>query len=155
MTTPISSYSHRSRLGVTLIEAMIAIAVLAILVGMVAPAVSRQITHSRVNDAAQAIASDLESALSLAGRQRRPVRVTVDPAQRALLTVDRASGQMITRRAYGSTSEYKIESLSASPASIDILPHGVATSATTVTVRTGSYARQVTVTRGGVVRVQP
>ena len=155
MTTPIRSYFHRSRLGVTLIEALIAIAILGILVGMVAPAISRQITHSRVNEAAQAIASDLESALSLAGRQRRPVRITVDPAQRAVLTADRASGQLITRRAYGPTSEYKIETLSAAPASIDILPHGVATSAATVTVGVGTYSRQVTVTRAGLVRVQP
>ena len=155
MTTTFVSCPHRSRFGVTLIEALIAIAILAILVGMVTPLVSRQITHSRVNSAAQAIASDLETALSVAGRQRRPVRVTVDPAQRALLTVDRASGQAITRRAYGPASDYKIETLSASPASIDILPHGVATSGTTVTIRTGTYARQVTVTRGGVVRLQP
>jgi type IV fimbrial biogenesis protein FimT len=155
MTTTICSHSHRARFGVTLIEALIAIAILAILVGMVAPAVSRQITHSRVNEAAQAIASDLESALSLAGRQRRPVRVTVDPAQRALLTVDRASGQVITRRAYGAMSDYQVGALSASPASIDILPHGVTTSAATITVSSGTYSRQVTVTRGGVVRVQP
>ena len=155
MTTTIRSYSHRSRFGVTLIEALIAIAILAILVGVLAPAVSRQITHSRVNEAAQAIASDLESALSLAGRQRRPVRVTVDPAERALLTVDRASGQVITRRAYGAMSDYQVGALSASPASIDILPHGVTTSAATFTVSSGTYSRQVTVTRGGVVRVQP
>ena len=155
MTTTIRSYSHRSRFGVTLIEALIAIAILAILVGTVAPAVSRQITHSRVNEAAQAIASDLESALSLAGRQRRPVRVTVDPAQRALLTVDRASGQVITRHAYGAMSDYQVGALSASPSSIDILPHGVTTSAATITISSGTYSRQVTVTRGGVVRVQP
>lgn len=154
MTTKLASSFHRSRSGVTLIEALIAIAILAILVGMVAPAVSRQITRARVNDAAQAIASDLESALSLAGRQRRPVRVTVDAAQRALLTADRASGQMITRRAYGPASDYKIETLSISPASIDILPHGVATSAATITVSTGAYSRQVTMTRAGVVRLQ-
>ena len=155
MKTTFVSCSHRSRSGVTLIEALIAIAILAILVGMLAPAVLRQITHARVNDAAQAIASDLESALSLAGRQRRPVRVTVDPAQRALLTSDRSTGQMITRRAYGPASDYKIETLILSPASIDILPHGVATSAATITVGTGDYSRQVTVTRAGLVRLQP
>ena len=155
MTTPNGSYSYRSRFGVTLIEALIAIAILGILVGMVAPAISRQITHSRVNEAAQAIVSDLETALSVAGRQRRPVRVTVDPARRALVTVDRANGQTIMRHGYGADSDYKVEVLTLSPASFDILPQGIATSAATVTVGTGPYSRQVTVTRAGVVRLQP
>ena len=155
MTTPFKCRSRPSRSGVTLIEALIAIAILGIVIGMLTPMVSRQITHSRVNSAAQAIVSDLETALSVAGRQRRPVRVTVDAAQRALVTVDRASGQTIARHAYGAGSDYKVGVLSLSPASFDILPHGVATAAATVTVGIGSYSRQVTVTRAGVVRLQP
>jgi hypothetical protein len=93
--------------------------------------------------------------LSLAARQRRPVRVTVDPGQRSLLIADRASGQVITRKSYGSASEYKLEAFSSAPASIDILPHGVATSAATLTVAIGGYSRRVTLTRAGQVRVQP
>ena len=155
MTNTFVSCSHRFRSGVTLIEAMIAIAILAILVGMVAPVVSRQTTHSRVNAAAQAIVSDLENAVSVAGRQRRPIRVTVDPAQHSIVTTDRASGQTITRHAYGAATDYKVEVLSLSPASLDILPHGATTSAATVTVGTGAYSRRVTVTRAGLVRLQP
>jgi type IV fimbrial biogenesis protein FimT len=155
MTTTISSYSHRSRSGVTLIEAMIVIAIVAILVGMVAPAVSRQVTHSRVNDAAHVLAGHLEQAVTLAGRQRRPVRVSVDGAQKAMVIADRASGTIISRHAYGPQSEFKLETLSSSPATVDILPQGVATSAATFVVRIGSYARQVTITRAGLVRLQP
>lgn len=134
---------------------LIALGVLAILVGALAPMVSRQVSHSRVNNAAQVIAGDLEQALSLAARQRRPVRVTVDPAQRSLLIADRASGQTIGRRQYGPATDYKLETLDAAPATIDILPHGVATSAATLTVAIGGYSRRVTLTRAGQVRVQP
>ena len=146
---------NRSRAGFTLVETLIAIVILGILVGALAPVVSRQISHSRVNNAAQLLAADLENALSLAGRQRSPVRVTVDPAQRTVLIADRATGTVITRRSYGPTSEFKVETLTASPASVDLLPQGRATSAATLTVSIGSYARQVTLSRAGLVRSQP
>jgi hypothetical protein len=81
--------------------------------------------------------------------------VTVDPAQRSVLIADRAAGTVITRRSYGPDSEFKVETLSSSPASVDLLPQGVATSAATLTVGIGSYSRQVTLTRAGLVRVQP
>ena len=151
----LASSSHRSRAGVTLVEALIAIAILGILIGALSPVVSRQISHSRVNNAAQTVAADLESALTLAGRQRRPVRLTVDPAQRSLVIADRSSGQVIVQHGYGAQSEYKLETLSSAPAVVDILPQGRATSAATVTVQIGGYSRQVTMTRAGVVRVQP
>jgi prepilin-type N-terminal cleavage/methylation domain-containing protein len=155
MLTAFASTSHRSRFGFTLAETLITLGILAILVGALAPVVSRQVSHARVNNAAQVVAADLEQALSLAARQRRPVRVTVDPSQRSLLVADRANGQAIARQAYGSASEYKLEAFSSTPASIDILPHGVATSAATLTVGIGGYSRRVTLTRAGQVRVQP
>jgi prepilin-type N-terminal cleavage/methylation domain-containing protein len=155
MLTSFASPSHRAPRGVTLIEMLIALGVLAILAGAMAPMVSRHITHSRVNGAAQVISGSLESALSLAARQRRPIRVTIDGAQRSLVISDRASGQAIARHAFGPTTEYKLESLSSSPGSIDILPHGVATAAATLTVATGGYSRRVTLSRAGQVRVQP
>jgi prepilin-type N-terminal cleavage/methylation domain-containing protein len=153
--TCLRSGCHRSRFGFTLIEILITVAILAILVAALAPVVSRQISHSRVNSAAQLIVSDLENALSLAARQRRPVRVTIDPAQRLVVIVDRGTGQTISQRAYGPNTEYKLETLSSSPASIDILPQGVTTSAATLAVGIGSYSRQVTLTRAGLVRLQP
>lgn len=155
MTTANASPSYRSRFGFTLIETLIVLAVLAILLGTLGPVVARRISHSRVNGAAHVLAGNLESALSLAARQRRPVRVTVDAAQRSVLIADRASGQTIARHSYGPASEYKVETLSSSPASIDILPHGVATSAATLTVGIGGYSRRVTLTRAGLVRLQP
>jgi prepilin-type N-terminal cleavage/methylation domain-containing protein len=145
----------RPRFGFSLIETLITLSVLSIVVGALAPMFVRQINHARVNGAAQVIAGDLETALSLAQRQRRPVRVTVDGTQRAVVITDRASGQTIARRVYGPLSDYKVQTLTLAPATFDILPHGVATSAATLTVGTSGYTRRVTITRAGYVRLQP
>ena len=143
------------RTGFSLIEIMITVSVLAIMVGMAAPAVAKDISQSRVNRAALVVAGDLEQALTLAGRQRRPVRVVFDGSAKEIRLVDRVSGNLISRRQLGDVSDYKLYSVSGSPSTVDLLPHGVATSTTIVTLSAGGYSRHVTMTRGGHVRVTP
>ncbi|MGQ0714180.1 MAG: GspH/FimT family pseudopilin [Gemmatimonadaceae bacterium] len=142
-----------NRSGFSLIEMLVTVSMLAIMVGMAAPNVSKDITHSRVNGAAQVVAADLEQAMSLAGRQRRPVRVTIDGTLKEIVLTDRVSGQVISRRQLGDLSEFKLYSVSGSPSTVDLLPHGVATAGTVVTLTAGGYSRRVTMSRGGYVRV--
>src|SRR5688500_2918509 len=101
-----------TRAGFSLIEMLVTVSMLAIMLGMAAPDVSKDISHSRVNGAARVVAGDLEQALSLAGRQRRPVRVVVDGSAKEIQLVDRVSGQLISRRQLGDLSEYKLYSVS-------------------------------------------
>lgn len=151
-----SRHSDRARrAGFSLIEMLVTVSMLAIMVGMAAPNVSRDISRSRVQRAAQVVAGDLEKALSLAARQRSPVRILVDPSAKELQLINRASGQVITRRQLGDAGEYKLYSVFASPSAVDALPHGVVTATTIVTLSAGGYSRRVTITRGGHVRVGP
>ena len=147
--------SGRARPGFTLVEMMVTVSMLAIMVGMTAPHVSKDISHSRVNSAARVVAGDLQNALSIAGRQRRPVRVVIDASAKEIRLVDRVTNTMISRRALGAASDFKLYSVSGSPATVELLPHGVATASTIVTLSAGSYSRRVTMTRGGYVRVTP
>ena len=147
--------SGRDRRGFSLVEMMVTVSMLAIMVGMSAPHVSKDISHGRVNSAARVVAGDLENALSLAGRQRRPVRVVVDGSAKEIRLVDRVTGTMISRRALGAASDFKLYSVSGAPATVELLPHGVATATTIVTLSAGGYSRRVTMTRGGHVRVTP
>lgn len=155
MNTRLSHPTRARRAGFSLIEMMVTVSMLGIMVGMVAPDISKNISHSRVNDAARVVAGDLEQALSLAGRQRRPVRVVFDAAAKEIRVTDRISGQLISRRALGDVTDYKLYSVSGSPATVDVLPHGVATASTIVTLSAAGYSRTVTMTRGGHVRVSP
>ena len=141
------------RPGFSLIEMLVTVSMLAIMVGMAAPNVSKDITHGRVNSAAHIVAADLEQALSLAGRQRRPVRVIIDAGRKEIVLTDRVTGTLISRRQLGDVSEFKLYSVSGAPSTVDVLPHGVATAATVVTLTAGDYSRRVTMSRGGYVRV--
>ena len=155
MITRLAHPTRALRAGFSLIEMMVTVSMLGIMVGMVAPNVSRDISHSRVNGAARVVAADLEQALSMAGRQRRPVRVVIDGSAKEIQLIDRVSGNLISRRPFGDVSEYKLYSIAGSPATVDLLPHGVATASTIVTLSAGGYSRTVTMTRGGHVRVSP
>ena len=155
MITRLAHPTRALRAGFSLIEMMVTVSMLGIMVGMVAPNVSKDISHSRVNSAARVVAGDLEQALSMAGRQRRPVRVVIDGSAKEIRLMDRVSGQLISRRAFGGTTEYKLYSVSGSPSTVDLLPHGVATASTIVTLSAGGFSRTVTMSRGGHVRVSP
>src|SRR5688572_541308 len=106
------NHPRGGRPGFSLVEMLITVGMLAIVVGMAAPRVSKDISHARVNGAAHVVAADLQQALSLAGRQRRPVRVVIDGAAKEIQLLDRVSGQLISRRALGDVSEYKLYSVS-------------------------------------------
>jgi prepilin-type N-terminal cleavage/methylation domain-containing protein len=155
MITRLAHPTRALRAGFSLIEMMVTVSMLGIMVGMVAPNVSKDISHSRVNSAARVVAGDLEQALSMAGRQRRPVRVVIDGSAKEIRLTDRVSGQLISRRAFGGVSQYKLYSVAGSPSTVDLLPHGVATASTIVTLSAGGYSRTVTMSRGGHVRVSP
>jgi type II secretion system protein H len=155
MLTPLAHPTRALRAGFSLIEMMVTVSMVGIMVGMVAPNVSKDISHGRVNGAAQVVAADLEQALSLAARQRRPVRVQIDAGRKEIRLTDRVSGQVISTRRFDDVSDYKLYSVSGSPATVDLLPHGVATAPTIVTLSAGGYSRRVTLTRGGHVRVGP
>jgi hypothetical protein len=55
-------------------------------------------------------------------------------------------------RALGSTSEFKLSSITFSPTTVDFFPGGISSAALTVTVTGSGYSRTVTATTGGLVR---
>ena len=143
------------RAGFSVPELLMVVVILGILAGIATPKISTIIRHERVNKAAALIAADLQNVFAMAGRQRAPVHVVSDPTNKTYTFSDRKTGAVLQTRSLGTTSEYKIGTLTFSPTVVDMFPNGIASSAVQITVGTGDYMRHVTASTAGFVRVVP
>ena len=140
--------------GFTIMEMLVVIGILGILAAMAGPAMSRIVRHQRTNRAAMVITSDLQNAFAVAARQREPVRIQADAATRSYQFIDRKSGAVLRIRTfYGDTSEYKLSSLVFTPATIDVFPSGISSSAVRIDLANGDYSKQITASSAGFIRV--
>jgi type IV fimbrial biogenesis protein FimU len=147
---------NSTRHGFTVIELLIVVTVMVIFAGIAGPAMSRIIRHTRVNRAATVIAADLQNAFAVAARQREPVRISADASSRSYQFIDRKTGEVLRIRSfYDETSEYRLSTLVFTPATIDVFPSGVSSVPVTVDLANGDYARRITASTAGFVRVVP
>ena len=140
--------------GFTLMEMLVVIGMLGILAAMAGPSLSRIVRHQRTNRAAMVIAADLQNAFAVAARQRAPVRIQADAASRSYQFVDRKTNAVLRIRTfYGDTSEYRLQTLVFTPATIDVFPSGISSSAVKVDLSNGDYAKQITASTAGFIRI--
>jgi len=146
-----------ARPGFTTIELIVLVTIIGVLAGIGGPALSRIVRHGRTNKAAIVIASDLQNAFAVAARQREPVTITADSTTKSYQFVDRKTGAVLRIRSfYGDTSEYRLSRLVFRPTQIvDVFPSGVSSSPITVDLANGDYARQITASSAGFIRVVP
>ncbi len=123
------------------------------LIGM--PRVNMFMTHWRVKRASALVASDLEQAFAVAGRQRKPVRIDCTCASQIYTVADRSGGTIRLTRPLGSDADYKLTTLTFSVTPVDVFPSGIASSSLTVTIGAGGYTRQITMSSAGQVRILP
>jgi hypothetical protein len=129
--------------------------VLSLLLLIGTPRVSRYITQMRVQRATALVATDLEQAFAMAGRQRKPVRVDCNCPGVVYTVADRSGGTIRLTRALGADADYRLTTLTFSTAPVDIFPSGVASAPLTVTLGAGGYSRQIVMTTAGQVRILP
>jgi len=139
--------------GYSLLELVIVLVMLGMATAMAFPTVSRITTHSRVNQAAMVVAQDLSLALSAAARGRKPIRVARGADAASITLSERASGKLLSTRWLGRGDAYGLDSIAFSVSPVDLFPSGMVSSALTVTLWSGTYSRQVTMSRAGWVRV--
>lgn len=145
-----------ARWGFTTIELIIIVTIIGVLAGIAGPATSRIVRHSRTNRAAAVIAADLQNAFAVAARQRQPVRITADAPSKSYQFTDRATGKVLRIRSfYGDTSEYRLSKLEFNPTQIDVFPSGVSSAPVVVDLANGDYARKITASTAGFIRVVP
>ena len=123
------------------------------LASMAMPAVNATIRHRRLIGATNALAADLEVAFSLAGRQRKPVVVSYDAGSGEIRVADRATDSVYLRRPLGATSEYRLDTVTMSPATVQLFPSGVGSAAFTILLTNGAFPRQIAVARTGLMRI--
>jgi len=141
--------------GFSIFELLTVVVILGILASMLGPAMSRIIRHNRVNRAATVIASDLQNAFAVAARQREPVRIQADANNRSYQFVDRKTGAVLRIRTfYGDTSEYRLTSLVFTPTTFDVFPNGISSTAVVIDLANGDYAKQITASTAGFIRVK-
>jgi len=144
----------RTRAGFTIMELMMVITLVGIIAAMAMPRISQVMTRSGASQAAGVVATDFEYAVSLAARQRRPVRIACDCANGIYTFSDRASGTLLFRRRIGGTDGgFGLTALTFSSSSVEIFPSGITSGALTVTLDASGATRQVTLSSAGFVRV--
>ena len=110
--------------------------------------------NQRVNRSATLIAADLQNAFAVAARQREPVRIQADAPTRSYQFIDRKSGAVLRIRTfYGDTSEYRLTSLVFTPATLDVFPSGISSAPVTISLANGDYAKTITASTAGFIRV--
>jgi type II secretion system protein H len=140
--------------GFTLIETLVVAVIMGILLVMGVPQVFTQMRSSQADRAAFVIASDLESAFSLAARQRAPVTFTVDGTNMSYRLNDRATAALLTERYLSaSTSPYGVTSLTMSVATVTVFPNGMASGPAVVTLAVANRTRTVSLSRVGQIRI--
>ena len=72
---------HRSRRGVTLVEMVVVVAIIALIVGLSFPAASAGLESVRMVSAADSVATFLNAAVNRAERHQQPVEVVVFPKE--------------------------------------------------------------------------
>ena len=139
--------------GFTIFEAMMVLLIVLTVVAALTPGVSRSLSHARVNRAANVVAAQFYLAQSMAGRQHRPVSILVSPGAKTITISDAVTSTVLLVRSFGRDSEFNLLALSASPATVYVLPSGMASSGDTVFVGDVSYRQKVYMSKAGQIRI--
>lgn len=139
--------------GFTLIEALAVVMILGIVAAMSVPATANMLAQTRVSRAAAVASSDLQTAFSLAAREKLPLILTVDAANRWYALADRDDATLV-RRSFGpGAHELTVESMTTTATTVHFFPTGMASGPVAITLVVGNHARRVEMSRVGQIRV--
>jgi type II secretory pathway pseudopilin PulG len=155
---PILWQRRQSRGGFTLVEMAFAFAIIGIMSLMMIPRIQRSMRAHQTRRAAIQVAGDVERAFTLAGRYRKPMRLSCVVAggvcNNATYTIaDRTGGTVRVTRDLKNGGDLGTMTVVFSATPVDIFPNGVSTALDTITVSSGASIRKVVVTTAGQVRI--
>ena len=137
----------------TVVELLVVVVLLGTWFAIALPRLNSTTRQHRVISSARALSADVPVAFSLAARQRKPVVMSWDASSGEVRFTDRTSGAIYLRRPLKATSEYQLDSVAMTPASVQLFPTGVSSASVTFHLGSGTHVRHVTVGRTGLTRV--
>ena len=149
--------ARQPRRGTTLIELMMVLAILAIVIAVSLPKISRGVGQSRVDRASRIAMNDLRLAAQLAARHRRPVRwikgATNNRQGWRITNATAPETVYVDRPMSGSGNDFSIANVSTnSRDTVLFYPTGITNGAMTLTITgANNYSRTVLMTRAGFV----
>jgi type II secretory pathway pseudopilin PulG len=141
-----------------MVELVLTFTIIAILTGMMIPKIGRTIQATRVHRNTAIVAADLEQAFTLAGRFRKPMRISCTCNTGTYTIADLAGGTVRLRRTLvGDTDLGNMTLAFEIPVAgiVDVYPSGVSTTPLRVRITSGPSTRAVTLSTAGHVRIIP
>ena len=138
-----------------MVELALTICVIGILTAMMIPKIGRVVQSTRLNREIAIVATDLEQGFTLAARNRKPMRLTVDAANQSYTIADRTGGTVRLSRKLGADADLGTLTMTVTTSPVDIFPNGVATAATTIRITSGISTRAAVMSSAGQVRIIP
>ena len=147
--------STRRPKGFTLTELLMVIVILGILAALATPRVYQTVARAKVRQAAGVLATDLEQAVALAGRSRKPLVFTKESATTYTIRdrVASGTGTLRLQRQLALTGEQGVSAMNFSRIQLQIFPTGTTNGPLTVVLSGPGLTRTVTLTAAGQVRV--
>lgn len=150
---------HRRRAGFTLAEVLITVTLVGLLAAISVGRFNNVIAQGKVSRGAQSVSVAMQSAFSVAARNRAPVRVNWS-ADSVMLTITNVARTKMYRRValgtFGAGIGLRSSQVTFSPTGgIIVYPQGFATDSISMTFRlkgSGSYGKRIRMTRAGMVQ---
>jgi len=142
-----------------MIELALTLTVIAIMTAMMIPRFGRVMNSTRVNKSASILASDLEQAFTLAGRFRKPMRISCTCGTGTYTIADRTGGTVRLQRTLRDNDLGNMTLQMLNPngliTTVDVFPSGVSTTLLRFRITAGNSTRSVTLSTAGQVRISP
>jgi type II secretion system protein H len=143
------------RPGFSLIEMLLVMALLALVATITLPPMGRTMAAVRVQRAATLVAANIQLAHSTAARQRRPVRLSIDSAQKVMRIRDVANpGTLYAEQRFDASAENVVQRLVVSDTSLLIYPSGMVAKPLNVRLIAANKTRLIRITRAGQIRIE-
>jgi type II secretory pathway pseudopilin PulG len=150
--------ARRREFGFTMVEMGLTLVIIAIMAAMMVPKIGRVMQATRVNRTAAIVAGDLEQAFTLAGRFRRPMRISCTCGTGTYTVADLNGGTVRLTRRLGQDADLGSITLAFElPVAgvVDVFPSGVSTQLLRVRITSGISTKAVTLSTAGHVRIVP